>query len=895
MPPITTSWNRPLARVREDRGSLRTALPAGTGTAHRLTGVDGYCSAGLRPVPGFRKVHSLAGADDSSPTVTALTVIQAANGTISSTDRILPNDFWCVTVPVNGELYFSGYVFRVTHTGGNASIWLKYYDSTASEWYNKQIWGSASGQSDAMTVQVVGRLCYVLLKGKEPRAFYFDDASTYDFNLITDTGPGPNPRLEFIGRQYWQDNYDGRITNDAGDTLNEAFGKIAIVGPNGFPLLTNYAYRDYADFVAPNNYNADDPPVVTDAGVVPYPHVPGDYAFAYEFVNTKTGRRSQLSEIAYVSATDFLWAITQAADTTIPTFTQTNVNLEKRSWILFEVLVNVTEYDEVRLYRSIRNQPYSKAGPLQATLFRTETLTSAGNKLDPGGINDGQNNVAANFERWVVWLRLDDLATLNQEVYYNRTVCDEEMPKAGAGTYYNGTLIVSNIGGTEVSDDEPNRRGVGEIRYSSTLLGAPEMFPPANRVVPRSYLDSPIDWVQTAGNVIGLSPEGLHFGRVVGGFINFEAIAEGYGTVSRRAADSIGGLLFYLSETGLKVATTNGALDGTRMFDEVIRTDWASTLDNTFVIYDPSIKVLFVGNPDREEALLTWMETSTTTSLDDFAFVGGDSGVVPGAASTRNVAQFVTEVGDVYVYDRLREKTDGSGNARRAMLDFTGQGRGVIASGSSGVVDTLTVTITGLPVDTSLIGAYVYVSTGTLRGTKFKVTGVVNNGDGTYTFAVEDPNSLVESADLVGATLEISPVFVRWVDAPIGLSLDQQMFGPQDFFRVRAISSGAVYFTDVSGVGASTDSATYTATVWVDNGTEPFGTGEPVDVDGEPVRAIRTGNPVHGIRYPDGLTLDASVIAPGLDVFCTDCDFIALSARIDGKFHHSSLVSGGAQ
>lgn len=865
MPEIpNVNWTRDLAGLVENRSSKRTAVVANQRQAWLLSGIDGFSRSGIRPMAGFKKL--------------------AGNLNLTTGQTLQRGDFWVVTLPVDFNTAFTGYVYRYRDGGSGPYVTkFRWYDNstdTAGTGWNETASifddtpGSGLGMATKppMDIAVIGRVLYIFVKGQKPAAIYFKPDETV--TVLNDTGPGPRPSSEKIG------NLTNASFLQTGTALNNATG-VYQDKPVGRVVVNDQIDGrgdNYPGFKAPVS-----PGTTKPTGETPLKYAPGSYSFAFELVDSRTNRKSQLSEIMELEPEDFRDAVTVSTSTTY--------NVGKRSYILFEVLLDRNKYDQVRLYRSVRNPPNTTAGPLQAALFLEAILTEDNNKYSSADLDANTSSAGGtDFERWHFYCVLDDQALLVQDPFFNRVVVDEQMPQGGAAIAYENIMIVSDIGGA-ASDPAPNQSNVGEIRYSATLDFAPESFPPNNRNVPPGLRDTPIAWVQAAGNALGMSASRAYFTRASGGFIEFEPIANGFGITGRRSLASIAELVFYVSSTGMKVINSTGRLDAMAAFDNVIQEDWANSLADVFMVYDPDGKILWTINPETKEALLIWMETNTPSSATDIPFIAASAGLVPDATDGIELAQFATPNGNIYVYDRKRTKTDGSGGKRTAMLDWTGPGHVTISAVGSPTLTTYPVTVTGgtLPTDGSLSDAYVYVATGPRRGERYRIT-IVNTGT---TFGMDGDG--LNPTNLVGETLAISPVFVRWVDAPIDLQdPDGFQFGLADRFRSRSASSLSIYFSDSIGPSANLDVATYSATLWRGNLGSRYTWGIPRDFAGLPTRAIVDHNPEWAATFQNDSTqpVTDSVLAAGFDTFVTDLDYLAIAARITGTIEHTSRTKG---
>jgi hypothetical protein len=286
------------------------------------------------------------------------------------------------------------------------------------------------------------------------------------------------------------------------------------------------------------------------------------------------------------------------------------------------------------------------------------------------------------------------------------------------------------------------------------------------------------------------------------------------------------------------------------------------------------------------------METNTPSSSVDIPFVAASPGLIPTASDGVEIAQFATSSGNIYVYDRKRTKTDGSGNRRTALLDWSGAGVAVIAAVGSPTAGVYPITITGatLPTDGTMNDAYVYVSTGARRGEKYRITAV---NTGTTFGAISDTG--IDPTALVGQSIEISPIFVRWVDAPIDLqSPDGYQFGPSDRFRSRSCATLKTYFSDSLGTPVDTTRATYSSTLWRGNLTDLYTWGQPRNDDGDIVAAVADHNPAYAslFQHDSDAPVTGTVLSAGLDIFVTDLDFLAVAATISGTILHTTRTRG---
>ena len=162
----------------------------------------------------------------------------------------------------------------------------------------------------------------------------------------------------------------------------------------------------------------------------------------------------------------------------------------------------------------------------------------------------------------------------------------------------------------------------------------------------------------------------------------------------------------------------------------------------------------------------------------------------------------------------------------------------------------------------------------------------------------------VEGSELDGlpddSRICLSPVYFRW----IGHNLDQRSkegitFAQRDFHRTKHMETVSATFTDVSGP-PTTDSNSdnrFNALAFEGASLIPVDTAYPLDLNGSKVASVVSGEGSHSAAFGGDDTLAGkygiagSSISPGIEVYCSDLDFLLLSVKVEGRVRDSSTTS----
>jgi len=644
---------------------------------------------------------------------------------------------------------------------------------------------------------------------------------------------------------------------------------------------------------------------------------PGDYSFGVFLYDSKTGRKSAMSEVAQAREQDFNVGLTSE-------LSDDNAS----HYVAVELGYDPAKFDQAYIYRSVKLQ--DAGGTFIASIRHLDAVI---NLADYHTIKNqtGQPWAPAttSYRHAVYFYRLEDKQLVHQDAYYDPSQFDESMPKGGTALFYGDTMFVSRITESnpkstadEVRQDD-GIRGIGELRYSSLASISPELFPPGNRFVPAVPTNEIVRMKKIGPNAVGFSKDRLYHIRREGYSVKPQEMHEGYGIVGHKAVDAVGSLAYYVTPKGVKAVNSLGELDDFKALDVLIQNAWVNNLENVSVAFDPFVGAVFIHNPDLEHTAVVWFNTGMITELVDMVFSETKQGSWPStftnyASTLTDRALFLQNAPKttaatvvagfkprIYVLDHdssrdISGSSSFNGQARRTLLDMTGDSRfeTSLAFGSS---STGTLTLTGGTLGTNFEGCYVYVMdcpTASFIGMKAKVQAKLS--------ATEV--RLVNATDLlnlpVGSRVGFSPVYFRWVGPNLGLQdQDGMIYGSGDFHRVKQLDALGCSFVDVSGppvgdevsssssgFGDSSTDAKYRALVYRGTEANPTSKVFPKDNAGDVVPSVHEiegerwaafGEPTSQFQAAHGVM--GVALSPGVEVFCPDLDFRLLSVLCAGK------------
>ena len=582
-----------------------------------------------------------------------------------------------------------------------------------------------------------------------------------------------------------------------------------------------------------------------------------------------------------------------------------------------EIVYDSSKFSQAYIYRSIKVQ--DAGGSFSAAVVQLDNIINLADYL----VND-QTGMTPDFKRALYFFTLEDLALIYQDPYVDRSIFDENMPKAGAGVEFDGIFLVSDIeGSTQGADgelgDTDRFRGVGEFRWSSMANTSPELFPPENFYVPSKISNQVIAFERSGGTVLGFSKNSImHISREFTGSISYIKILpvhEGYGVINKRCVQSMGPFTYYLNNKGLKSIDAQARLDSLHALDGLLE-EWKDDFSSLSMSYDSKFSTLYILNSNKKETAVLWFGTSMVSELHDMPFSLTCTGQWPTDLSDNNSdlierGMFLQNQPSasnpdasfspcIWIADTKREDTTGTSCAasdfdntkRITLLHYGGDTRFEI-SAVGGSTITLNSSTTGhqgvaptLLAD-AWIGAYIYCIGSTTESNIGKKAQIQSTSGTVLTLQNQTWTPVV--GDRVG----ISPVYIRWEGSIIGFNEVQNPQEPNinGLHRTRVIDSAGCYFSEVSGNASidtvDTDDVFYKFLVFEGNSSTATSEGIPKDLSGTLVKSIFDGESTYWAS-PETHGVHGMVLSPGIEVFCPDLDFRLLSVIIEGKILSSS-------
>lgn len=924
---VETRWVYGSAGTTENKAMSRSATPGGS--SYECVGFDGMEEGTLRPFPGFLKVHDLG------PTggYAALANNAATTGNHDETSRLL--DFFPVNFRIRTDGYAYGFVYRVRRKTSGATlsdVYIDYWSSGEGTWKRAVILKEGVSATAQMSITVWGRFIYVFVEGEKPSLAYAPSTATDTLTRIGVTSgsssfPGPGKRPVLI--PYEKSGTIGSLTTLGG---YPARGQISLTTKLPSALTVWPAGPSGSGFVVPQSS--------TDVRLM----AAGSYAFAYQLYDTRSGRRSALSDIGHCRTEDF--SLTGVASAASPRY------------LLLEIAYDKDLYDQVYVYRSVRVE--GVGGTYTAGTLHLETIADLINyKTTSDGV------ATANTGHSIYYYELEDKALVFQDVFFDSATYDENVPSAGASLLYEGTLLLGKIKNnatlgaestTLENRDADTLRGMGEIRYSSLVVPSPELFPPKNRYLPPIPTNEVVVFGQVGGNVIGFSRDRQYYIRKDSNYVRVEQIHEGFGVAGYKAVDSIGSYLYMVSNKGVKAVDAQGQLEDVKSLNKLITEEWSqSSLLNVSIAYDAAMSALFIYNPTYEQAACLWLNTGKVTELVDLPFSQVGRGVWPSlnsdgtatASATPLVerAFFVADVPlspnpdatissafsnyrpRVYIVDKDRQRTKTvmgeTDSVGVSVLPLDGDAYFTVNNCN---VSTLvlnaaaTSTETTPKIPTDVEGAYIYVLSSSqpeFIGRRAKILHrFPRSGPDNVSLIVaeawsEEDGSYIWNLDTLpsGSRVVISPMVCRWVANPLTQQKNEQMFASaQDHFRMKVVSSVGLVFTGVEGTPltlpeGNTD-ARHSGLLYLGDDEDVTWKAVSRDRNGEVCTTLREGetlvwtafgapNPQtqSGASSKGRFGIRGAVLTPGVEIITADIDYRIVGMTVKGEVEDTSTSS----
>ena len=539
-----------------------------------------------------------------------------------------------------------------------------------------------------------------------------------------------------------------------------------------------------------------------------------------------------------------------------------------------EIVYDSSKFDRARVYRSVKTQ--NAGGVFSASIVQLDKIITLSDYL----VTD-QTGMSGNYRRAIYYFRLDDLALIYQDPYIDRSIFDENMPKAGTGIEFDGVLLASDInnsGSSGSSSEEGSLdqyRGLGEFRWSSMAESSPELFPPENFYIPSKISSEVKAFSRSGGVTLGFCNNLImHISREFAGMVSYMKILpihEGFGIVNKSALQTVGPFTYYVSNKGVKTVDAQARLDSLHALDGIIE-EWKSDFTGLSMSFDAQSSVIFILNNVKKEAALLWMNTASVSELHDLPFVLTTTGQWPSVLTNLNSelterAFFLQNHPNpttpttnfhptMWVADSKRENliassrsSDFNGEQRITLLDGVGDTRFLVASQAVSTASTGTVTVNGseaghdgVPVlttaDANWTGAFMYiigvgdVANESRIGNKAQIS-LISGSVITYINATS--GFVLSAGDRIG----ISPVYVKWEGSLLGYNdpLDPNNPSPSGLHIARIVDSMSAYFSSVSGAptldSVNTKDNFYKGSIYQGDTVAPIASSIPVNLSGD--------------------------------------------------------------
>lgn len=891
--------------------------------------MDGNVESGLRPSSGFKKVYELS-------------FLPATNHDLTS----VVLDFYPVQFSIGSNGYAYGFLYRVKRSVSSgaayADIFLDYYNSVLGTWSKGNLVAEDVSLTMPWTRVAWGRFVFVFVKGRGTVLFYINP-TTYALHVTGRdvlgpfAGPGKRPLLVDPDTA----TVLGAFESTAPASERPCTGQVVLCtvlpsasylypGPNG-----GYNYSHSNNSSSGANAGADCVlPTDTDPRMIE----PGDYTFAYQLVDSQTGRKSALSEVAQVRKEDFSTLASLGSDSDSSASGDDTYEFQSK-YAVMELVYDSDLYDQAFIYRSVKVQ--DAGGTLvSAILFLDKIIDLECYQTARNGTGADFDPASTSLRHATYWYELEDKQLTYQDVYIEKPLYDEEVPRAGTAIMYENSLICSNIARPPSSTEDGNRtgdtlRGLGEIRWSALGDAQPELFAPSSRYVP-SVPSTEILRFQPAGsNIMGFSAARQFFVRKDSTAIRVVETHKGYGIVGPHAAETIGSTVYIVTRKGMKTVDASTQLDDIRSLNNLIMQEWAAdSLEDITLAFDPAISALFCYNPTEGKAAVIWYNSARVSEFWDLPFLQVQFGQWPISPDTASSplderALWLQEYprdseGEaapsgwkprIFVYDADRSKRIGGGSTnatspRLSTLDFAGDSRFAVHTAFfSG--PNLRLKLTGSLVapgaaatngTSGIEGAYLYVTASddpSIVGLRVQIKRISGSGSGYFELELVTGD---EQDALIGKLIEndrvaISPMCIGWTGAPLAVqTADGQDFGGQGFFKVRHVDSIGACFTSISGPpsGDGTADAKFLGQVFRGDDVEPAakglcrakGTGTAIEsiVEGTPAEYAAMGSEGWKVTANAGkYGVSGAVLCPSLKIVCPDLDFRLMAVRVKGR------------
>jgi hypothetical protein len=559
----------------------------------------------------------------------------------------------------------------------------------------------------------------------------------------------------------------------------------------------------------------------------------GNYGFAVQFLDSTTGRKSQISEISYLEMPR-----NGSVDQSLPIMLRVWFPSYRSggAWVR-GVGTTPGVYDKALIYRTV-NQGIAGGSLYGNSPLHLDSIITAPadtSIVTPEGIN----------------LRVADTQLVYQDTFAGRTRSDNVPPQGGVAQFLGSTLFVSRVLGntaatltdsvTGVTPPNPPP-GVGDLRWSTTLDTQPENFSQFSRWVPQTPGNEVIAMRRVGMSMLGFSTDRMYRISRADSFIKVEEMHLGYGVAGKDTLEAIGTMTYLVSGAGLKAISADGQLEDVTSLDTLLNVDWATYKANLKMAFDATGQCLTilkpsVTGPDGEAACM-WFGTNRITMLKDLPFKHMRSGnwIVSGKNVRRSL--FV-------------KRHDASGTYGVYIVDYERTLSGTNLCGGTARNVQFT---TGSPPPL------------TPTANEFDCAGYKLDGTMTRT-TVADMATAGSSATYANSNWSVAPILVRWTGGNIGFQMQPDQPEFKDFFRQKQVTNAAAYVELISGTYSPTFTQSWCAEIYEGTSDTPIYTATPVNQSGTKISTVSyVGNEMprapfgqHGVM---GASLSPSFVFP---------------------------------
>jgi hypothetical protein len=380
-------------------------------------------------------------------------------------------------------------------------------------------------------------------------------------------------------------------------------------------------------------------------------------------------------------------------------------------------------------------------------IYRTISVGAAGSTFDGGILY--QDSTMAMPAAWTTGTQvlaagatLTDTQLVQQGVYDPWADVAGQPPNSGVIHYWQGCVFMAAA---------PTESGGGSgFRWSNTTAYMPEQFNASQRYVGQLADGVVTRFVEAGSTLYALTSTVIYRMQKAGTVIAFDRFHVGRGLTAPHAAHAVGNNMLLMTPMGVSLVGGN-EMQIFSQLDRIMYVDWAGHLGEVVSASDAYMgaSFFFNTNASHQDAVVIWQVTKTCTRLLQCPYVAATTMPHPVSGGGQR-AFFLTTDGIVTYPDAER-----AGNHTMSTISGTLNGAVTTASATA-LVDSAATFGTG---DAGgVIGAYVYMLTGTHAGLLYRITANTN----TTTLAVA-----FGTTTAIGDRYAISPVPFELVLPPM--------------------------------------------------------------------------------------------------------------------------------